>query len=153
MSQSGTFATALDEHLTQFGDLETVSGDAANGEAFTIGGLIIAILGTDRRADPSELYPGADDPGGWWGDDFGGRNGSKLWLLRSEPVTDNVARRAEAYTVEAFQPFVTLGLFTAVEATGTASGGVLGLAINLKRPDGSYVSQEFADLWAAFEEQ
>ncbi|MCV5591620.1 phage GP46 family protein, partial [Escherichia coli] len=64
---------------------------------------ILISLFTDRLADASDE---TDDGNrrGWWGDleqDY--RVGSRLWLLRRQKLTTQVALKAEAYAREALQ--------------------------------------------------
>ena len=67
------------------------------------------ILFGERRADPSEV-PNPLYRRGWWGnrllDDTGFENGSKLWLLMQERLTQETLNKAVAYAREGCQYLV-----------------------------------------------
>lgn len=82
-----------------FADWQVGSGALiAGGELQT---AILISLFTDRLARTDDRYEG-NDRHGWWGDAGETRQlGSRLWLLRREKLTPEVAMRAEEYAREA----------------------------------------------------
>lgn len=109
----------------------------------------LVLLGTDRRADASELRGSDTDPRGWWGDDHGGRQGSRLWLCQAMPATAETARLAETYAAEALQPLITAGVVASVTVSARYTTAGLELRIDARRSNGSTVSAQYDDLWAA----
>lgn len=74
---------------------------------------VLICLMTESRADPAELRDG-DENKGWPGDAiaFGagdGPLGSRLWLLRRSALSEDTAKRAEAYARAALQPLIDQG--------------------------------------------
>ncbi|HBB8280972.1 phage GP46 family protein [Escherichia coli] len=65
--------------------------------------VILISLFTDRLARSDDDY-GDSDRRGWWGDTGEDQQlGSRLWLLRREKLTTNVAIKAETYALEALK--------------------------------------------------
>lgn len=63
--------------------------------------VILISLFTDRLARSDDNYEDSDRRG-WWGDSNDDKQlGSRLWLLRREKLTTNVAMKAETYALEA----------------------------------------------------
>ncbi|MGE4406035.1 phage GP46 family protein [Pseudomonas sp.] len=116
---------------------------------------VIISLFTDRRADAGDQIPdGTADRRGWWGDTYadepGDRIGSKLWLLGREKQLAVTARRAEAFAREALQWLIEDGVARRVGVVAEWSApGVLGLAIEIERPDGTPLTFRFSNLWEA----
>lgn len=119
-----------------------------NGEV-SLGNLALCLLGTDRRCEDSEIPLGDDDPRGWWGDDFGGPTGSRLWLLQRSATTQDAATLAESYIIEALQPMIDQGMVESLSVSASLVGSQLRAEVVFTRPDGSKVSQKWVDLWAA----
>jgi len=94
---------------------------------------IIVALGTDRLAEPGDVFPDPDssDRRGWWGDYQaqevwdGWPIGSRLWLLQRDKIEGPGSRRGATttrvvqYINEAIQPFISrrIGSSFQVEAT------------------------------------
>lgn len=96
-------------------DWVTQPGDLASGDAFLT--AIILSLFTDRVARTDDPYED-NDRRGWWGDSTDDNQlGSRLWLLRREKLTREVAVRAEEYAQEALKWMVDDGVILAVEPT------------------------------------
>ena len=92
---------------------------------------IIAALGTNALADPTDELPDPDstDRGGWWGDLDADTIwnawpiGAKLWLLRRSAIESVASRqgstvaRVLAYVQLAIQPFIDAQIASRFEAT------------------------------------
>lgn len=124
------------------------------------GGLEAAVflsLFTDRRAEDGDILPDAEtDRRGWWGDAFpsvdGDRIGSRLWLLGRSKETADVLARAEEYAREALAWLVEDLVAESVATTATiAAPGVLGLSVQIYRPDRDPVRFQYSYAWAAQE--
>lgn len=115
---------------------------------------VILSLFTDRRADDDDVLPGGDDRRGWWADAWpaepADRFGSRLWLLSREKQTNQVLIRAREYTEEALAWLVDDGVAQQVQVEASVvRTGVLGLLIQIDRPDGTAVDYRFDYLWEA----
>lgn len=114
---------------------------------------VIISLFADRLANEDDTLPdGGDDRRGWWGDSLaevdGDRIGSRLWLLAREKHLPSVAARARQYAAEALQWLVDDGIARDVVVTAEfVRMGVLGLGIEITRPDGRTLSVRYANLW------
>jgi phage gp46-like protein len=82
---------------------------------------VLILLFTDRRASEDDKLPNASDTRrGWWGDQFLDESlGSRLWLLSRANNTDETARLAEQYTVEALNVMVKNGEADSVSAVAS----------------------------------
>ena len=97
-------------------------------ETHELASAALVALGSDRRALASDILPdsASDDLRGWWGDTdaetiWGGWPiGSRLWLLSRAKITDAgykggaTLANIEAYIQEAFQPWITAKIATAI---------------------------------------
>lgn len=116
----------------------------SNGDLVEDNGLDTAVmlsLYIDRRAEPDDEIPdGTNDRRGWWG----GRIGSRLWLLaRAKEITDTL-RDAKHYAEEALQWMIDAGAARAVAVTAEhIRTGVLGLLVVIEKPDGG----RYEKLW------
>lgn len=123
---------------------------------------VVIALGTDRlaRADDKLPFPGDTDRRGWWGDlDAAGIRdgwpiGSRLWLLRRVTITGSEARqgstvaRAEDYTREALQPFVTKGVASRMSVVATRIDiKTIDVRAVLYRGPLPSIELRFAELW------
>ncbi|XWJ92050.1 phage GP46 family protein [Phytobacter ursingii] len=89
-------------------------GELANGDDFQA--AVIISLFTDRVARADDPYED-NDRRGWWGDSTEQNQlGSRLWLIRREKLTREVALRSEEYAREALKWLVDDGVVMAVEA-------------------------------------
>ncbi|HVJ53444.1 MAG TPA: phage GP46 family protein [Aliidongia sp.] len=134
---------------------------------------IIISLFSDRQADPNDVLPddavdlngnivqaGSGDRRGWYGDWLtpAARNvpvgqplptptfltGSRLWLLRREKQLPAVLRKAELYGTEALQWLVNQKIVQSFTVTAEiVRQGVLGLVVDLVRPNGQPSSFRF----------
>lgn len=141
---------------------------APASETYNAGGLqaeaalqsaVILCLFTDRRCPdghPLAHLIENDDPRGWWGDgvdvrvDLGeAEMGSLLWLLARAQATDENARWAEAFALEALAPLI--GQQAVVRAAAQAeihSPSRLYLAVQLYGRDGAKLyERKFDDVW------
>jgi phage gp46-like protein len=129
----------------------------AGADLATDAGLQTAVvisLFTDRRADAGDELPdGTTDRRGWWPDTLGeqtDRIGSKLWLLSRAKQTQETALRAENYAREALQWLVSDGIAkTVTVAADWVAQGVLRLQGTIERPDGSFLTFVYDNLWEA----
>lgn len=115
---------------------------------------VVVSLFTDRRAENDDILPGGDDRRGWWGDSFaeidGDKIGSRLWLLSREKQLQSVLNRAREYAQEALQWFIEDGIAKQVIVDAwVPRQGVLGLGVQIIRPDGSKLDFKFDNLWEA----
>lgn len=114
---------------------------------------VILSLFTDRRAADDDVLPGGDDDRrGWWADAYAGvvgdRIGSRLWLLAREKQTPDVLLRAEGYAREALQWMIDDGVARSVTVSAEiVRDGVLGLAIEIARANGSTAQYRFERFW------
>lgn len=89
-------------------------GELANGDDFQTAAIIS--LFTDRVARADDPYED-NDRRGWWGDSTEQNQlGSRLWLVRREKLTREVALRSEEYAREALKWLVDDGVVMAVDA-------------------------------------
>ena len=135
------------------GDIQIDGYDLATDEGLET--AVILSLFLDRRAEEDDALPdGGDDRRGWWADAWpeteGDRIGSRLWLLSREKQLAAVVQRAREYAEEALAWLVEDGIAAAVRVeAGIVRQGVLGLRIEIERPDGSAVEYRFNRLWEA----
>jgi phage gp46-like protein len=119
--------------------------------------LIIVLLFTDRRADPSDvLRPGQTDPRGWWGDSPGlgfyppgFRLGSRLWLLEGAKAVPSLPLTAKGYILEALSPLIEDGIAQSVDANcffSPLNEHQLDCLVTIKRP-GANDNFAFANIW------
>lgn len=116
--------------------------------------LWISLL-SDRRAAADDVLPDDRGPlpyrGGWWADQYladGDRMGSRLWLCRARPLTEETQQEARAYAEEALQSLITDGLVSRIEIEVEAQeGNRLALAVTCYKQDGQAIVERFEDLW------
>lgn len=86
---------------------------------------------------------------GWWGDlDNDKPTGSRLWLLRREKLTRDVAMRAEQYAEEALAWMKNDGIARDIQATSEiVFPARLNLIIRYLPPDGDWQEFKFFWLW------
>jgi phage gp46-like protein len=106
--------------------------DGLIDETEALATAVMVALGTDRRADASDILPTeSDDRRGWWADTNADviwnawPIGSRLWLLERHKITDNTARqgstlaRVDTYIREALRPFTDQGIASRVDVEVT----------------------------------
>lgn len=94
-------------------DWSITAGALASGNDFWT--AVIISLFTDRVAREDDPYED-NDRRGWWGDSTDDNQmGSRLWLLRREKLTRDVAVRSEEYAAEALKWLVDDGVVDAVQ--------------------------------------
>ena len=121
------------------------------GELTTGNDLQTAILDslfTDRLARADDDYEDSDRRG-WWGDsDADTQLGSRLWLLRREKLTTNVAIRAEEYAKEALDWLKGDGVVSDISCTTQiVMPNRLNLIIRYLPPDGDWQESAFFWIW------
>lgn len=136
-------------------DLQLVNGQPDISQVLET--LVIVSLFTDRRAEPSDLPPWADnDPRGWWGDTWlaldnpGDRIGSRLWLLERTKSDSKLPLRARAYILEALEWMIADRIAAAIDAACTFPAGDtsrLDAVVTITRPDRTRLSFRFDSLW------
>jgi phage gp46-like protein len=114
-------------------------------------------LFTDKRCpDDHPLRKFADqDPRGWWGDAVDVRDdlaeqelGSLLWLLERSVATEETARWARAFAIEALAPLKTQGVVASIDVQSEVVGKRLNLAVLLYARDGSVAyDRKYDILW------
>lgn len=116
---------------------------------------VIVSLFSDRKADKDDALPdNTYDRRGWWADAYadepGDRIGSKLWLLSRDKQMPAVARRAEALAREALQWLIDDGIAASVTVSAEwVSMSILGLRVEIRRPDQMPLTFKFSNLWEA----
>lgn len=136
------------------GDLLLAGQDLARDDGLE--SAVLVSLFTDRRASLDQLRPGdnRNDLRGWWGDynpaADGDRTGSHLWLLAREKQTRETLARARQYAEQAMAWMVEDKVARRVDvATEYVRMGVIGIAIDIYRPDGARQSYRYDYEWAA----
>lgn len=117
---------------------------------------VLLSLFTDRRATPEQLRAD-DDPSdlrGYWGDVApsveGDTTGSMLWLLKREKQTDETLSRARQYAADALAWLSDDKIASAVTvATSYVAPGMMLIACEIIRPDGSKANYRYDYEWAA----
>lgn len=109
---------------------------------------VLISLFTDGLARADDPYEGTDRRG-WWGDlDNEKTIGSRLWLLRREKLTRDVAMRAEQYAEEALAWIKSDGIAREIQATSEiVFPNRLNLIIRYLPPDGDWQEFKFFWLW------
>jgi len=122
--------------------------------------LVWISLFTDRAAEDGDTLPDdGGDPiyrGGWWGDSYsdtpGRKLGSRLWLLRNQPITATTPDTARAYVDEALAWMVEDGLVARVVSRAERIG-LDGIGVGATLYDRAGVlaaSLWFDDLWEVY---
>lgn len=134
------------------------SGRNAGGldERDPLGTAVVLSLFTDRRA-PEGWRPEEADRRGWWGDgavpagENGREDGSWLWLLRREAVTEENIRLARIYAEQALQWLVDENVASRIEVrTGAIEQPRRGIWLDIEiiAPSGAQIlNRKFARLW------
>ena len=113
---------------------------------------VLLSLFTDARVELEELPPGETGQRGWWADELStalnDRHGSKLWLLRREKQTQEVAERAREYCQQALAWLIDDGVAQSVSvATSFPERGSLLIQIEIRKPTGDLENYQFNYLW------
>ena len=107
--------------------------------------LVHISLFTWRRAEADDLVPEGQGPQGWWADPT---FGSKLWLLRGQPIDNRILSRARAYCEQALAWVVTDGIASAVNVeVEKAARGQVSIKVEVVRPRGEGETQRYSLLW------
>lgn len=115
---------------------------------------VIVSLFSDARARDDDVIPdGTTERRGYWTDVFsliaGDAFGGRLWLLAREKQTPDVLLRAEGYAREALQWMIDDGVARSVTVSAEiVRDGVLGLAIEIARANGSTAQYRFERFWS-----
>ncbi|AST79313.1 TPA: phage GP46 family protein [Citrobacter farmeri] len=127
---------------------EWEKGPGALVTGFDLQTAIIISLFTDRLARADDNYEDSDRRG-WWGDAGGdGQLGSRLWLLRREKLTTDVAKRAEEYAHEALTWLKDDGVISEVlPAAQIVMPNRLNLIIRYLSPDKGWQELRFYWIW------
>lgn len=134
-------------------DLSLASGSVV--EDHSLETAVILSLFTDRRAEVDDALPeGGGDRRGVWSDAFadipGDLQGSRLWLLSRSKQLPDVANRARQYAEEALQWLIDDGIAAQVNVSAeSVARGILGLQVQIVKPDGEAVGFKFSNLWEA----
>lgn len=145
--------------LLQYDNVRQLADFVRNGgNLLTDEGLETAVtisLFTNARAEDSDGLDPKQDQGGWWGskylDDNARPLGSRLWLLRRQPMTESGLLLSNQYAQEALQWMIDAGVAATVSAQTTLSnfvpqpGGAL-LTIGITRPN--TIAPRFSKAWA-----
>ncbi|MDA6201275.1 phage GP46 family protein [Escherichia coli] len=139
--------------ISSFWDVDAIHADWQTGNGVLTSEndmhtAIIISLFTDGLARADDDYEGTDRRG-WWGDLDNDRNiGSRLWLLRREKLTREVAMRAEDYAEEALAWMKSDGIAAAIEAQSEiVFSNRLNLIIRYLPPAGDWQEFKFFWLW------
>ena len=132
------------------GDIEITSAGLRQDDGLAT--LVLQILFTDARADPSDVLPdGTNDRRGWIGDTFADEPwGSKLWLLDRSKITTDVRNKAVTYAQTALERHLKPDYAKQVVVTGAIPQlQMLQLDIAITRPDGSAMTLSIKQRWEA----
>ncbi|WP_447832005.1 phage GP46 family protein [Aeromonas salmonicida] len=132
------------------GDIEITSAGLRQDDGLAT--LVLQILFTDTRADPSDVLPdGTNDRRGWIGDTFADEPwGSKLWLLDRSKLTTDVRNKAVTYAQTALERHLKPDYAKQVVVTGAIPQlQMLQLDIAITRPDGSAMTLSIKQRWEA----
>ena len=132
------------------GDIEITSAGLRQDDGLAT--LMLQILFTDARADPSDVLPdGTNDRRGWIGDTFADEPwGSKLWLLDRSKLTTDVRNKAVTYAQTALERHLKPDYAKQVVVTGAIPQlQMLQLDIAITRPDGSAMTLSIKQRWEA----
>jgi phage gp46-like protein len=137
-----------------FGDVVMQGQDLARDDGLE--SAVLLSLFTDRRAVPSQLSPGDDasDLRGYWGDIVpaveGDQHGSLLWTLGRAKQTRETLQRAREYCEQALAWLIEDRVTHTVTVEAEYIGrGLMGIAIQIVRPDGARVEYRYDYEWAA----
>ncbi len=139
--------------IASFWNVDQMNADWLKGLGELITGYdlqtaILISLFTDRLARADDDFEDSDRRG-WWGDSGEEQQlGSRLWLLRREKLTTEVARRAEEYAQEALAWLVDDGVVSATESSAQIIWpNRLNLFIRYLPPDGQWQTLRFYWIW------
>ncbi|ELI9035880.1 phage GP46 family protein [Morganella morganii] len=139
--------------ISSWWNADTLRADwiAGNGDLLSGDDLQSAImisLFTDRLAHSDDDY---DDEyrRGWWADTAtDGFIGSRLWLLRRQKLTTQVAKKAEDYAREALAWLITDGVVSDIQIrTQIVWPQRLNMVIRYHRPDSGAEDLRFYWVW------
>lgn len=143
----GDIRIVWDNSLT-LGDWSFASGDLETGQDLETACLVS--LFTDRLATP-DFTPtdGTADRRGWWADYYEDRPlGSNLWQLERAKKTRDTLGTARRYALDALQWLVEDGIAAAIACdTSWVTPTMLGIAIAIRKPDGSTARFRFGWVW------
>ncbi|MFW5388004.1 MULTISPECIES: phage GP46 family protein [unclassified Yersinia (in: enterobacteria)] len=128
------------------GDWQTGRGGVLDGDDLHT--AILLSLFTDRLARIDDAIDG-DDRRGWWGDSGAlSAIGSRLWLLRREKLTTQVAIKAEDYAAEALAWLTEDRVVAAINTRAQIIyPNTLLLIIAYQRPGKAQSSVKFSWVW------
>lgn len=140
--------------ISSFWDIERLVAEWREGRGDLINGddlqtAMIISLFTDRVARDDDDIDG-EDRRGWWGDMGEEHNiGSRLWLLRRQKLTQDVAQKAEDYSREALQWLISDGVVSSFTiATQIVYPRRLNMVIRYQRPgNGDRTDMRFFWVW------
>lgn len=128
-------------------DLTVTANDLAVDDGLR--GAVLLSLFCDARAEPGDILPAGDsDRRGWWGSEFGGPVGSRLWLLSRAKLTADALKRAEIYARESLDWMLTERVASAVKVTASQSNGQLVLSVAITRPSGNVERYRYGLVWS-----
>lgn len=143
-----TDITTLWNAESSMGDWVEASGDLQQGDDLET--AILISLFTDRLARDDDDFDG-DDRRGWWGDtgeDYA--IGSRLWLLRRQPLTVATANKAEDYAKEALQWLIDDGVVASISpVTQIVFPNRLNLFITYQQPGQQAASKHYFWVWGS----
>ena len=139
--------------LTLTSDINLIRGDLESEKDLAT--AVILSLFSDRRARSDDPLEPNESKRGWWGDTYAEINndqfGSRLWLLRREKVLEKVLTRAQQYAQESLQWLiddrVAEKINVTTEVVGKRSDGVLGIRVEVKKPNRTAQSYKFDYAW------
>ncbi|MFA3761657.1 phage GP46 family protein [Yersinia sp. 2544 StPb PI] len=128
------------------GDWQTGRGGVLDGDDLHT--AILLSLFTDRLARIDDAIDG-DDRRGWWGDSGAlSAIGSRLWLLRREKLTTQVAIKAEDYAAEALAWLTEDSVVAAINTRAQIIyPNTLLLIIAYQQPGKAQSSVKFSWVW------
>lgn len=137
--------------ITQGGGLDWKIQQPGLSVELGLDSAILLSLFTDRRAEDGDGVSLKEGRRGWWADSFsdpGDHFGSRLWLLKREPLTQEAAVKAKGYTLEALQWLIDDQIASRVEVAAELRGrSTLVIDVQIWRPDGADSRHQFEQLW------
>ncbi|CNE86916.1 phage GP46 family protein [Yersinia mollaretii] len=128
------------------GDWRTGHGGLLDGDDLHT--AILLSLFTDGLARVDDAIDG-DDRRGWWGDTGAASPiGSRLWLLRRQKLTSQVAIKAEDYAAQALAWLTEDGVVAAISTRAErVYPNTLRLVITYQQPGKTQSSVKFSWVW------
>lgn len=137
-------------NLAQRADLSRAAGMNLDTDEGLETAVVVSLFTDDRAQESDDIDP-IQSPGGWWGAkylDQPGGLGSRLWLLRRRPLTEDSMVLCSKYAQDALQWMIEAGVASDVSASTSLYARVRNaatLAVNITRP--GKLGPRFSKAW------